>query len=94
MKTNGVVVLMMIMLGFVQIIEIGALSCEDKCAIECIPSLEAYPLCYISCVVLCETATTCARSCGKKKSITVNIDAAGKVANVVDSCLHGCRKSQ
>jgi len=73
MKTNGVVVLMMIMLGFVQIIEIGALSCEDKCAIECIPSLEAYPLCYISCIVLCETATTCARSCGKKKSITVNI---------------------
>ncbi|QCD88149.1 hypothetical protein DEO72_LG3g2691 [Vigna unguiculata] len=92
MKSNRVAVLMLIMLGFVQILKIGAIPCPAKCAIQCLNSPLTYPYCYVTCLALCGSLPKCAKSCGINKSITIYIDAAGKVTNVVDSCLHKCLK--
>ncbi|KAK7341878.1 hypothetical protein VNO80_24819 [Phaseolus coccineus] len=96
MKSNRVAILMMIMLGFVQILEIEAkLPCPILCSLSCLVSEKPYALCFIECLVTCEIplgASNCARSCGVNKSITIDIDARGNVTNVVDSCLQKCLK--
>ncbi|WVZ03608.1 hypothetical protein V8G54_024414 [Vigna mungo] len=97
MKSNIVAVLMMIMLGFVQVLEIGArrtLPCPVKCAIACLPSLEDYPICYGVCLIKCNkvpiSAYNCIAKCGVNKTITVTVDDRGDVTDVVDSCLRNC----
>ncbi|KAK7341880.1 hypothetical protein VNO80_24821 [Phaseolus coccineus] len=99
MKSNRVAVLMMILLGFVQILQIEALTlpCPVLCAIQCLPSQQPYPLCLANCISKCQMSTSasnCARSCGVNKSITIHIDALGNITNVVDSCLDKCLKLQ
>ncbi|ESW04293.1 hypothetical protein PHAVU_011G083100 [Phaseolus vulgaris] len=94
MKTNRVAVLMMMMLGFVQILETEAIGfpCLVLCAIECIPK-QPYASCFISCISKCpssNSASNCARTCGVNKSITINIDALGNITSMTDSCLDKC----
>ncbi|KAK7341879.1 hypothetical protein VNO80_24820 [Phaseolus coccineus] len=94
MKSSRVAVLMMIMLGFVQILETEAISfpCLVLCAIECIPK-RPYGSCFITCISKCPSSTSasnCARSCGVNKTITIDIDALGNITNMTDSCLDKC----
>jgi len=81
MKSSRVAVLMVILLGFVEILEIEGvqivLPCPIICAIECAHSAPfPYPLCFNDCITLCHMSTSasnCARSCGLNKSITIDI---------------------
>jgi len=78
METNRVAVLIMIMLGFVQILEIEAIrvpTCQERCATICYCSGQQYAPCYASCIAKCHLSTSdydCARSCGVNKSITID----------------------
>jgi len=79
MKTNIVAIMLVIMLGLVQILNIEAkfkLSCAEKCGLECLGS-EVYAVCFAECMVKCNTGSTsakkCIMNCGVNKSITVNI---------------------
>jgi len=78
MKTNRVAVLIMIMLGFVQILEIEAtkLPCPLVCAIQCLTAEQPYPVCFLNGIAKCQLSTSdsnCAITCGVNKTITVNI---------------------
>jgi len=77
MKTNRVVILMMIMLGFVQILKTEAkFSCPMLCSLQRLISDKPYALCFVECVAKCEippNASKCVSSCGVSKTITVDI---------------------
>ncbi|KAG2397551.1 uncharacterized protein HKW66_Vig0142130 [Vigna angularis] len=98
MKTHIVAISMMIMLGFVQILQTEALiPCTITCGLKCLISSLPYGLCWVPCVIKCEIipgALDCVKGCGVNKTVTIDIDAAGKVSNVVDSCLQKCSKLQ
>lgn len=74
MKSIGVVVVMMIMLGFSKA---AKLSCPAKCGIDCVLANLAYPICFILCVSNCpklsKGALQCISHCGVNKSININI---------------------
>lgn len=72
MKTQRVAILIMIMLGFVQILEIRAIPCPAKCVIQCLNSPLTYPYCYVTCLALCVSVLACA-NCAKNKTITIDI---------------------
>ena len=69
MKSNRVAVLIMIMLGFVQILEIEAvnLPCRALCDRECLASKQPYIQCYVNCIEkkrqMSITESNCATSC-------------------------------
>ncbi|ESW04291.1 hypothetical protein PHAVU_011G082900 [Phaseolus vulgaris] len=78
MKTKRVAILMMIMLGFVQILNIEAkLPCPAECALACFASELPYPECFAKCIAKCNNGSTiafnCISNCGVNKSVTINI---------------------
>ncbi|KAK7341877.1 hypothetical protein VNO80_24818 [Phaseolus coccineus] len=85
----------MIMLGFVEILNIEAkLPCAAQCALDCFASELPYPVCFAECLAKCNNGSTtafkCISNCGVNKSVTINIDDHGVVTDVVDSCLQKC----
>jgi len=86
MKANRVAILIMVMLGFVQILKSEAkLRCPVSCAFACLVSNKNYVLCFAECVVKCEipfSASNCVRSCGANKTITVDIGIYSYLFNV------------
>ncbi|KAK7341862.1 hypothetical protein VNO80_24803 [Phaseolus coccineus] len=99
MKSIGVVIVMMMMLGFSEADYglLARLSCPAKCGIDCFLSNLAYPICFAACVAHCpkmsKDAFHCISQCGVNKSININIDATGAVTKVLDSCLQNCPTS-
>ncbi|ESW04274.1 hypothetical protein PHAVU_011G081600 [Phaseolus vulgaris] len=99
MKSIGVVIVMMMMLGFSEA-DYGLsaqLTCPARCGINCLLANIAYPICFAACVAHCpkmsKDAFHCISQCGINKSININIDATGAVTKVLDSCLQNCRTS-
>ncbi|BAT90532.1 hypothetical protein VIGAN_06179200 [Vigna angularis var. angularis] len=95
MKSKRVAILMVIMLGFVQILSIEAeLPCAAQCALECLGSEDPYSICLATCLESCDKVSTthynCITKCGVNKTITVTIDDRGHVTDVADSCLQNC----
>ncbi|WVZ03605.1 hypothetical protein V8G54_024411 [Vigna mungo] len=77
-KSDRVAILMMIMLGFVQILSIEAkLPCAVQCGIQCFGSEYLYPVCLKNCIDNCNKGTTtaynCITKCGVNKTVTVTI---------------------
>ncbi|XP_022631322.1 uncharacterized protein LOC111240539 [Vigna radiata var. radiata] len=94
-KRERVAILMMIMLGFVEILSIEAkLPCAVQCGIQCFGSEYFYPDCLKTCLQQCKkvpaSAYNCITKCGVNKTVTVTIDGRGHVTDVVDSCLRNC----
>ncbi|BAT90534.1 hypothetical protein VIGAN_06179400 [Vigna angularis var. angularis] len=96
MKSNRGAIVVMIMLGFVQILSVEAINtCPPKCALLCFVSDgPSYEDCYDQCIAKCNKmpaiAYNCITKCGVNKTVTVTIDDRGHVTDVVDSCLQNC----
>lgn len=77
MKSHRVAILMMIILGFVQILESEAnIPCPISCGFQCLISSQPYGLCWVPCVIKCAitpAAFDCVKGCGVNKTITIDI---------------------
>jgi len=74
MKSIGVVIVIMILLGFSEAVK---LTCPAQCGISCLLSNLGYPICFAACVAHCprmsKNASQCISNCGVNKSININI---------------------
>ncbi|XP_022631326.1 uncharacterized protein LOC111240540 [Vigna radiata var. radiata] len=96
MKSNRAAIVVMIMLGFIQILSVEAVNtCPVQCGLLCFVSdgpsfVECYDKCIAKCKKVPASAYNCITKCGVNKTVTVTIDDRGHVADVVDSCLQNC----
>ncbi|KAL2337682.1 hypothetical protein Fmac_012128 [Flemingia macrophylla] len=105
MKTNGVAIMMIIMLGFAQAYSYSnhesdnvfdKLSCPAQCGIDCVIANLLYPVCYAICVSKCHKKSSnavndCLSTCGLTNPINVKSPAARDAAiHQVESCLQKC----
>jgi len=75
MKSKSVVILGMIILGFVQILSIEAITtCPAQCYTLCSVSKLPFDKCYNQCIERCPPSDyNCIAKCGVKKTDTVTI---------------------